>query len=99
MKDIKSLQEKYGEREALLLDYIQQCINMNKNNNACFYQGKYWATLSYNHLIKNFPTLNVGKIERTLNKLINKGLVVKKKVDSLSHHRAVSYTLTHAVFL
>lgn len=78
---------------AILLYNIEFWIEKNKANNRHFYEGKYWTYNSTKAFAEQFPYMSERVIYKTLQKLIEKGYIIKGNFNKNSFDRTCWYAL------
>lgn len=78
---------------AILLYNIEFWIEKNKANNKHFYEGKYWTYNSTKAFAEQFPYMSERVIYKTLQKLIEKGYIIKGNFNKNSFDRTCWYAL------
>lgn len=84
----------YGIEEAILIHNFYHWIIENKANDRNFYDGRFWTYNSQRAYTELFPYLNEGKIKRTINNLIEKGLLMKGNYNTNQYDRTNWYAFT-----
>lgn len=78
---------------AILLYNIEYWIEKNKANNKHFYEGRYWTYNSTKAFAELFPYMSERVIYKTLQKLIEKGYIIKGNFNKNSFDRTCWYAL------
>jgi len=68
---------KYGMVEAVLLENLFYWVKKNSANDRHFYDGKYWTYNSRKAFARLFPYIGEKSIERSLNHLVEIGILLK----------------------
>ena len=84
----------FGIEEAILIDEFQHQISWNTANEKNFHEGRYWTFNSMKAYEKKYPYLNSSKIKRTINSLIQKGILVKGNFNTNQYDRTNWYAFT-----
>lgn len=89
-----ALAKLYGIEEAILIHNFHHWITDNKANNRNLYDGRYWTYNSQKAYGELFPYLNEGKIKRTINNLVEKGILMKGNHNTNQYDRTNWYAFT-----
>ena len=89
-----ALAKEFGIEEAILIDEFRHQISYNKANNRNFHDGRFWTYNTQSAYAELFPYLNVGKVKRTINSLIEKGILTKGNYNSNQYDRTNWYAFT-----
>ena len=89
-----ALAKVYGIEEAILIHNFHHWITENKANNRNFFDGRFWTYNSQKAYGELFPYLNEGKIKRTINSLVEKGILMKGNYNANQYDRTNWYTFT-----
>lgn len=89
-----ALAEAYGIEEAILIHNFHYWITENKVNNRNFFDGRFWTYNSQKAYADWFPYFNAGKIKRTINSLIEKGILMKGNHNANQYDRTNWYAFT-----
>lgn len=89
-----ALAKMYGIEEAILIHNFYHWITENKANDRNFYDGRFWTFNSQKAYADLFPYLNEGKIKRTINNLIEKGILMKGNYNVNQYDRTNWYAFT-----
>lgn len=73
------LAEKYGDRAAYFLGYLQHVITNNKANERNFHAGRTWSYNSMESFAKVYSWLNSRQIRHIIDKLIKDNVILKCK--------------------
>ena len=84
----------FGIEGAILIDEFQHQISWNTANEKNFHEGRYWTFNSMKAYEKKYPYLNSSKIKRTINSLIQKGILVKGNFNTNQYDRTNWYAFT-----
>lgn len=94
------LATQYGMAEACLIKNFQHWIRKNKANNKHCYDGHYWTYNSVKALSELFPFLTEKQIRRTLDSLVEKGVLIKGNYNKSSYDRTLWYAFKdESIFL
>lgn len=86
--------KEYGVAEAILLNNLWFWIAKNKANKRNYYDGRYWTYNSAKALSELFPYYSVKKIQRTLKKLEECGLILIGEYNSDKYVHTKWYAFT-----
>lgn len=89
-----ALAKMFGIEEAILIHNFHYWITENKANNRNFFDGRYWTYNSQKAYGDWFPYLNEGKMKRTINSLVEKGILMKGNYNANQYDRTNWYTFT-----
>lgn len=89
-----ALAKELGIEEAILLDEFHHQISGNLANERNFHEGRYWTYNSLKAYEKIFPYLNASKIKRTINNLIDLGILIKGNFNANQYDRTNWYAFT-----
>jgi len=89
-----SVAEKCGLEEAILLKNIIFWCNQNAANERHFHDGMYWTYNSAKAFSELFPFWNRVKIQRLLDSLKEKGLIVVGNYNEAKYDRTLWYSVT-----
>lgn len=89
-----ALAKMFGIEEAILIHNFYYWITENKANNRNFFDGRYWTYNSQKAYGDWFPYLNEGKMKRTINSLVEKGILMKGNYNANQYDRTNWYTFT-----
>ena len=89
-----ALAKEFGIEEAIFIDEFYYLIRNNKANDRNFYDGRYWTYNSLKAYADKFSYLNAGKIKRTINNLIEKGILMKGNYNANQYDRTNWYAFT-----
>ena len=92
----KQIANKYGERCALIFQYIFYWVQENKKNNKVethFHDGRYWTYNSAKDFTRYFTYLTERQIRSALNNLKENGLIITGNFNN-SCDRTLWYTIT-----
>lgn len=84
----------YGIEEAILIHNFHHWITGNKANNRNFFDGRFWTYNSQKAYVDLFPYMNESKIKRTINSLIEKGILMKGNYNANQYDRTNWYAFT-----
>lgn len=94
------LATQYGMAEACLIKNFQHWIRKNKANNKHCYDRHYWTYNSVKALSELFPFLTEKQIRRTLDSLVEKGVLIKGNYNKSSYDRTLWYAFKdESIFL
>lgn len=88
------LAQKYGVAEAILLDHFEYWIELNRENEKNFYDGRYWTFNSMKAFSKIFPYMTEKKIRNALKHLQDEGLIVTGNYNKLAYDRTLWYAFS-----
>lgn len=91
--DVRAAVE-YGLEEAIVLENFYYWIKKNQANEKHFYDGRYWTYNSQEALSALFPYWNRAKVQRILQRLCDKSLMVKGNYNKVGYDRTTWYSLT-----
>lgn len=89
-----ALAKEFGIEEAILIDEFRHQITGNTANERNFHDGRYWTYNSLKAYETIFPYLNPSKIKRTINSLIEKGILMKGNYNANQYDRTNWYAFT-----
>ena len=81
-----------GVEEAVLYKNIMFWCQKNMANGRHFYDGRYWTYNSAQAFTELFPFWNKKKIERLLQSLVDKGIILKGEYNQNKYDRTLWYT-------
>lgn len=84
----------YGIEEAILIHNFYYWIKENTLNDRNFFDGRYWTFNTQKTYTDWFPYLNGGRIKRTINSLIEKGVLMKGNYNANQYDRTNWYAFT-----
>lgn len=84
---------KYGLNEAIIYQYIQNEIlfAMASKHIATYHDGIYWARASLDYMANDMPYFSKRTIRRTLDSLIEKGVLIKGNFNDNPFDRTCWY--------
>lgn len=85
------LAKEYGLPEAIMIQCIQFWVAKNKANGKHFYDGTYWMYNSLTAFQKLLPFFSTMQIKRTLNKLVDLGIIKKGNYNQTPYDRTNWY--------
>ena len=85
---------KYGILEAILLKNLYYWIKKNEANNQNYFEDKYWTYNSIKAFALLFPYVSSKKIQYTLKKLEEEGLIVTGNFNKSNYDRTLWYAFT-----
>lgn len=88
---------RHGVEEAVLYKNIMFWCQKNMANSRHFYDGRYWTYNSAQAFTELFPFWNKKKIERLLQSLVDKNLIIKGEYNQNKYDRTLWYTPTESV--
>ena len=88
------LAQKYGVAEAILLNHFEYWIELNRENEKNFYDGRYWTFNSMKAFSKIFPYMTEKKIRNALKHLQDEGLIVTGNYNKLAYDRTLWYAFS-----
>lgn len=86
--------QKYGIKEAIMLNNLYFWIEKNKANNKHIYDGHVWTYNSCKAFSNLFPYLTEKQIRNTLDNLLKEDLIIKGNYNKLSYDRTLWYAIT-----
>lgn len=89
-----ALAKEYGIEEAILIHNFYHWIKENKANDRNCFDGRYWTFNSQKAYAELFSYLSEGKIKRTINSLIEKGILMKGNHNVNQYDRTNWYAFT-----
>ena len=81
----------YGEREAVIIQLLQDLILKNKANNDNFYDGHYWVDASIRTLQELLPHYTKKQIRHAIDNLVQKGVLLKGNFNTDKFDRTCWY--------
>lgn len=88
------LAQKYGIEEAILIHNLFFWINKNAANEKHFHDGHYWTYNSQKAFSELFPYMSEDKIQRTLKKLCQSGIIIKGNYNDAKFDKTCWYAFT-----
>lgn len=88
------LAQKYGIEEAILIHNLFFWINKNAANEKHLYDGNYWTYNTQKALSDLFPYIHETKIQRSLKKLCESGVIIKGNYNKNKLDRTCWYAFT-----
>lgn len=85
--------KEYGVYEAILINNFMFWILKNKANSKHFYQGRYWTYNSVKALSELFPYMSEGQIRRTIDKLVDSGILLKGNFNQSPYDKTMWYAI------
>lgn len=89
-----ALAKEFGIEEAILIDELRHQITGNRNNERNFRDGRYWTYNTVKAYEKTFSYMNASKIKRTINSLVEKGILMKGNYNTNQYDRTCWYAFT-----
>ena len=89
-----ALAKELGIEEAIFIDEIHHQIKKNILNGRNFHDGRFWTYNSLKAYEGTFPYLNASKIKRTINSLVDKGILMKGNFNTNQYDRTCWYAFT-----
>ena len=86
----------YGLEEAVLLENIAFWVLKNAASGEHFYDGNYWTYNSAKAFALLFPYMSAKKIQRTLARLEEQGLIISGNYNKVTYDRTKWYALADA---
>lgn len=86
-----NLATQYGVEEAIMIGNFQFWLNKNKANNYNFINGRYWTFNSIKSFESLFPFWTKKQINRILNSLIEKEILIKDNFNKSPYDRTSWY--------
>ena len=84
----------YGVKEAILIQFFYFWHTVNEANGNNFRDGRYWSYNSVKAFEKLFPYMTKDQIRRTLERLVDKGLIIKGTFNTNTYDRTSWYALS-----
>lgn len=88
------LAEKIGLHEAIILQYISNCIEVNRSKNQYWGYGNWWVRMPMSSLIENFPYLTARQMGYSIEKLKNSGHILSANHNENKYDQTKWYALT-----
>lgn len=85
----------YGTKEAIVINYFRYWIGKNKANEKHFYDERYWTYNSVRALTEIFYYWSEKQIRRTLDSLVNKGVLIKGNYNKTAYDRTNWYAFVN----
>lgn len=89
-----ALAKLYGIEEAILINNFHYWIKENKANDRNFFDGRYWTFNTQKAYADWFSYLSEGRIKRTINNLVEKGILMKGNYNANQYDRTNWYAFT-----
>lgn len=89
-----ALAKEYGIEEAILIHNFHYWIKENKVNDRNCFDGRFWTFNSQKAYADWFSYMNEGKIKRTINSLVEKGILMKGNYNTNQYDRTNWYAFT-----
>ena len=89
-----ALAKLYGIEEAILINNFHYWIKENKANDRNFFDGRYWTFNTQKAYADWFSYLSEGRIKRTINNLVEKGILMKGNYNTNQYDRTNWYAFT-----
>ena len=89
-----ALAKLYGIEEAILINNFHYWIKENKANDRNFFDGRYWTFNTQKAYADLFSYLSEGRIKRTINNLVEKGILMKGNYNTNQYDRTNWYAFT-----
>lgn len=86
--------KEYGVNCAILLRHLYFWIEKNRANERHFYDDSYWTYSSVKALTELFPYMSKNTIVRSIQKLVDDGLLIEGNFNKSSYDRTKWYALT-----
>lgn len=86
--------QEYGIQCAILLRHLYFWIEKNKANERHYYDDSYWTYSSVKALTELFPYMSKNTIVRSIQKLVDDGLIIEGNFNKSSYDRTKWYALT-----
>lgn len=87
--------QEYGIQCAILLRHLYFWIEKNKANERHYYDDYYWTYSSIKALTELFPYMSKNTIVRSIQKLVDDGLLIEGNYNNSSYDRTKWYALTN----
>jgi hypothetical protein len=89
----------YGVQEALLITHFIFWISHNKRLKRNFKDGRYWMYQTQEEMVAHFPYLSRKQIMRILDRLVEKGVIIKGNYNKLAMDHTTWYAFKDDSFL
>ena len=89
-----ALAKMYGIEEAILINNFYYWIKENKANDRNFFDGRFWTFNTQKAYAEMFTYLSEGRIKRTINSLVEKGIIMKGNYNANQYDRTNWYAFT-----
>ena len=89
-----ALAKMYGIEEAILIHNFYYWIKENKLNDRNFFDGRYWTFNTQKAYAEWYSYLSEGRIKRTINNLIDRGILMKGNHNANQYDRTNWYAFT-----
>ena len=89
-----ALAKLYGIEEAILINHFHYWIKENKANDRNLFDGRYWTFNTQKAYADLFPYLSEGRVKRTINNLVEKGILMKGNYNANQYDRTNWYAFT-----
>lgn len=86
--------EEVGANASVLFKYISFWINRNRANKRNYKNGKYWMYNTLKQISQDIGYLTIEQVRYALNKLIDKGYIVKAELNGNPYDHTKWYSLT-----
>lgn len=83
--------KEYGINEAILIRNFQFWIIKNRANKKHFYEGRTWSYNSITAFTEIFPYLSVDQVRYAMDKLVDKGVLIKGNFNVKQYDRTLWY--------
>ncbi len=94
-----NLMLKFGITSAIILQNFAFWININKKNNKNFVNDKYWTYQTIDSLKEKFPFINITKIRKTIQDLVDSNILIKDNHNKIKYDRTIWYTFVDDDFM
>ncbi len=91
--------QKYGLKEAIILDYLSFWQAKNEANNKNFFDGRHWVYNSIKAFCELFPYLSKSQIIRCLNNLEDKNIIISSNYNETGYDRTKWYSVKQEMHL
>lgn len=85
--------ESYGVKEAIFLYNLRFWLQVNKDNNQNYYDGRYWALLKPEFFENHFPYFTPKQIKTIRKNLIEKNILLTGCFNKVKYDRTFSYSI------
>jgi len=84
--------DKFGLKEAVIINYLQYEIGIYQKSNKNFYEEKHWVNDLKDKLLIAQPFfINKSRVNRVINRLLRKNVIVRKRFRSHPFQSSYSY--------
>lgn len=86
--------KEYGVNCAIILNYLQFWVGVNRESGKHLYEGRYWTYNSVKAFSGIFDFMSKKQIRKAIDTLIEEGLVIDGNFNDIAFDRTKWYTLT-----